>query len=79
MTAAQPVGFVALVSVPAERRNDAMYPASEWQAASAVSPDRTAVENRVADLRRRTQKQDGPPATYALGAVIIADETELPW
>lgn len=79
MTGDQPVGYVALVSVPAERRNDAMYPSSEWQAASSVSPDRTAVENRVSDLRRRTRKQDGPPATYALGVVTIADETATPW
>lgn len=80
MTEQQPVGFVALVSIPAERRNDAQYPSSEWQAASSVTPDRSAAEGRVADLRRRSQKSDAPPATYALGAVIIATEQDVaPW
>jgi hypothetical protein len=73
----QPVGYVALVSVPEERRTDALDPSSTWQAASAVSSDRAAIEGRISDLRRR--KQPSPPATYALGAVTLADETVLPW
>lgn len=77
MTNQTPVGFVALVSIPEERRNDALEPHATWQAASAVHSDRAAVEGRIAELRRR--KQPNPPATYALGAVILADETELPW
>lgn len=72
-----PVGYVALVSVPEERRTDALEPNSTWQAASAVHSDRSAIEGRVADLRRR--KQPNPPAVYAVGGVYLLDEDGAPW